>query len=271
MALARWVTDARNPLTARVAVNHVWLRHFGRPLVPTIFDFGRKGAPPTHPALLDWLAVELMEKDWSLKHLHRLLVTSDAYRMSSSSAHAAAHVAADAENRWYWRMNSVRMEAQVIRDSLLHLAGDLDPMMSGPPIPVNTATNRRSLYFVHSHNDHQKFLTTFDDANVLECYRRAESIIPQQALALANSQLALGMAERIAARLEAVSDAEFVRAAFELVLASPPTPAEQAECRQALSKLAETLRQQKQADAVRRARAAVVQALLNHNDFVTIR
>src|SRR5205823_1663285 len=76
-ALAAWMTDAKNPLTARVAVNHVWARHFGRPLVPTVFDFGRKGTPPTHPELLDWLAVELMEHKWSLKHLHRLIVTSN--------------------------------------------------------------------------------------------------------------------------------------------------------------------------------------------------
>ncbi len=86
-ALARWMTDVRHPLTARVAVNHIWSRHFGSAgggLVPTVFDFGRKGTPPTHPELLDWLAVEFMEHGWSMKHLHRLMVTSAAYRMSSS-------------------------------------------------------------------------------------------------------------------------------------------------------------------------------------------
>ena len=108
-ALARWLTDRQNPLTARVAVNHIWMRHFGKPLVPTVFDFGRKGSPPTHPALLDYLAVELMDNNWSMKHLHRLMVTSNAYRMSSSSAGASdVDLRDDTENRYYWRMNSVR-------------------------------------------------------------------------------------------------------------------------------------------------------------------
>ncbi|HWE35416.1 MAG TPA: DUF1553 domain-containing protein, partial [Isosphaeraceae bacterium] len=107
-ALARWMTSDDNPLTARVAVNHLWLRHFGKPLVPTVFDFGRKGTPPTHPELLDWLAVELRESGWSMKHLHRLKVTSNTYRMTSSGANAAADRAIDPENRAYWRMNPVR-------------------------------------------------------------------------------------------------------------------------------------------------------------------
>src|SRR5262249_33147155 len=113
-ARARWRPDRRNPLTARVAVNHVWARHFGRPLVKTVFDFGRKGSPPSHPALLDWLAVEFMENGWSMKHLHRLIVTSDAYRIASSTVGAdPKNRKLDPENRLYWRMNAVRMEAQV--------------------------------------------------------------------------------------------------------------------------------------------------------------
>src|SRR5205807_1476494 len=84
-ALARWITDPKHPLPARVAVNHLWSRHFGRALVPTVFDFGRKGMPPTHPELLDWLAVELVEHGWSMKHIHRLIVTSNTYRLTSSS------------------------------------------------------------------------------------------------------------------------------------------------------------------------------------------
>ena len=267
-ALAHWITDKRHPLTARVAVNHLWLRHFGRPLVPTVFDFGRKGTPPTHPELLDWLAVELRESGWSLKHLHRLMVTSSAYCMTSSGAD---NPAADRENRWYWRMNPTRMEAQVVRDSLLHLAGELDLAQGGPPVPVNVDTRRRSLYYVHSHNDHQKFLAMFDDAPVQECYRRAESIVPQQALALANSRLALDTAQRIAARLSTAADADFIRAAFERILAAPPTAAEHAESARAMAELVELLTQQKQPNAPQRARAMLVQALLNHSDFVTIR
>jgi hypothetical protein len=268
-ALAAWMTQPDNPLTARVAVNHIWARHMGRPLVATVFDFGRKGAAPTHPQLLDWLAVEFVQSGWSMKHLHRLIVTSNTYRLSSSGANPQA---ADAENRFYWRMNPQRMQAQVLRDSLLHLSGELDATRGGPSVPTADETSRRrSLYFVHSHNDHNKFLSIFDDANVLECYRRVESIVPQQALALENSKLALAAAEKIARRISAATDAEFARAAFETVLGTVPTAEEQSECEAALKELKEVIDKEKKPDGVLRARAGLVQALLNHNDFVTIR
>jgi mono/diheme cytochrome c family protein len=276
-ALARWLTDPRHPLTARVAVNHVWSRHFGKPLVPTIFDFGRKGMPPTHPALLDYLATELMEHGWSMKHLHRLLVTSNAYRLGSSAAGAApATISADPENRYYWRMNPMRMEAEVVRDSLLHLAGDLDGRVGGPPLPAtDESSRRRSLYFVHSHNDENRFLSTFDEASVLECYRRSESIVPQQALALANSKLTQASAARINARLHeqlgTAAGASFARAAFELILCDAPSPPEQAECERALAEWTNLLKDAHDPDPVRRARGNLVHALLNHNDFITIR
>src|SRR5581483_836041 len=109
LALARWITDQQNPLTARVAMNHVWMRHFGKPLVPTVFDFGRNGQPPSHPALLDWLAAEFMERKWSMKAMNKLIVTSAAYRMDSTPDTAA--LARDPENVWLWRMNPRRMEA----------------------------------------------------------------------------------------------------------------------------------------------------------------
>jgi hypothetical protein len=268
-ALAAWITDRRNPLTARVLVNHVWMRHFGTPLVATVFDFGRKGAPPTHPQLLDWLAAELVDQGWGLKHLHRLIVTSAAYRRTSSSAGARG---VDPENRWYGRMNARRLDAQALRDSLLHLAGELDPRLGGPPVPVtDAASRRRSLYFVHSHNDHHKFLATFDDASVLECYRRAESIVPQQALALANSAASLATAAKIADRVRAAPDADFVRAAFVTVLATEPTADELRECEAALRQWTALAKSRAPADAARRARANLVLALLNHNDFITVR
>jgi hypothetical protein len=273
-ALAKWLTEGNNPLTARVAVNHVWLRHFGRPLAPTVFDFGRKGTPPTHPELLDWLAVELQDSGWSMKHLHRLIVTSSTYRMTSASAAAASNRAIDPENRTWWRMNSLRMEAQVVRDSLLALAGELDITLGGPPIPVAVPTTRRSLYFFHSHNEQQTFLSLFDDANVLECYRRSESILPQQALALQNSKLALTVSEKIAARLdtpELAADRAFVRAAFETILGQAPTPQEQAECIEALKELYALAVREKRPDPRRHSRSTLVHALLNHNDFVTVR
>ncbi len=271
-ALAKWMTDVNNPLTARVAVNHIWARHFGKPLVATVFDFGRKGAAPTHPELLDWLAVELMDKNWSMKHLHKLIVTSAAYQMSSSSANAVStNLSADPENKYLWRMNPLRMEAQVIRDGLLHLSGELDLTIGGPTIPANAETNRRSLYFFHSHNDYNRFLANFDDANVLECYRRAESIVPQQALTLENSKLAMAAAEKIAKRITAKDDAEFVKAAFATVLSSTPTSDEQRECELALNTLREIAGREKMADGVLRSRINLIHALMNHNDFVTVR
>jgi hypothetical protein len=274
-ALARWLTDRKNPLAARVAVNHIWGRHFGRPLVPTVFDFGRKGAPPTHPALLDYLAVEFMDHGWSMKHLHRLIVTSTAYRLTSSSAGADARThAADAENRWCWRMNPIRMDAQVLRDSLLSLDGDLDRKLGGPSIPVgDESSRRRSLYFMHSNNDNQKFLSMFDDASIRDCYRRSESIVPQQALALANSRLSLTAAAKINNRLHQqlgqVDDAAFIQAAFDTILAASPSAEEQAECTRTLRELVRLL--QGRPDAARRARGNLIHALLNHNDFITVR
>jgi len=273
-ALAKWITDRQNPLAARVAVNHVWARHFGKPLVPTVFDFGRRAARPIHSELLDWLAVEFMESGWSLKHLHRLIVTSDAYRLSSSAAGADAEtLKTDPENRYLWQMNPVRMEAQAVRDSMLHLAGQLDLTQGGPSIDVNAQADsrRRSLYFVHSHNDHHKFLMQFDDAGVLECYRRTESIVPQQALTLTNSKFSLAMAEAIAARIRKGSDAEFIAAAFEMILASTPTRDENEACTDALARWQAVLREQKHPDPSGKARVNLVSALLNHNDFVTIR
>jgi len=273
--LARWIASPRNPLTARVAVNHIWARHFGRPLVSSVFDFGRRGARPTHPELLDWLAVEFMEHGWSMKHLHRLILLSDTWALASSPVGAETTTAlADPENRWYWRANSVRMEAQIIRDSLLSLAGQLDPTLGGPSIPVSMENSRRrSLYFVHSHNEHQKFLALFDDANVLECYRRADSIVPQQALALENSPLAIDMAARITERLQklhpAATHQQFVQLACTTVLAAEPSPEELALCLEALSAFRTAA--PAGSDAPTAARNALVQALINQHDFITIR
>jgi hypothetical protein len=273
--LARWIASPRNPLTARVAVNHIWARHFGRPLVPSVFDFGRRGARPTHPELLDWLAVEFMENGWSMKHLHRLILLSDTWGLASSPVGAETTTAlSDPENRWYWRANSVRMEAQIIRDSLLALAGQLDPTLGGPSIPISMENSRRrSLYFVHSHNEHQKFLALFDDANVLECYRRADSIVPQQALALENSPLAIDMATRIAERLSqlhpAATDEQFAQLACTTVLAAEPSPDELAVCLEALSAFRAAAAAG--SDPLATAKAALVQVLINQHDFITIR
>ncbi|TXT35956.1 MAG: colicin uptake protein [Planctomycetota bacterium] len=173
-------------------------------------------------------------------------------------------------------MNPVRMEAQIVRDSLLSLAGELDVSLGGPSVAINDeASRRRSLYFVHSHNDHQKFLSTFDDASVLDCYRRAESIVPQQALALENSPLATTMAGKIAQRIATVrpnaSDSDFIRFAFVTILSVEPTPDEQAAISELLKRMTDLARSKNRPNPETLVRTNLIQTLLNHNDFITIR
>jgi mono/diheme cytochrome c family protein len=264
-ALAEWITDRRNPLTARVAVNHLWARHMGTPLVPTVFDFGRKGQPPTNPELLDWLACEFVDSGWSMKHLHRLIVTSATYRLSSSPAGQEANMARDADNKYWWRRSRNRIESQVVRDSILALACTLDLTRGGPPVPSASQADstRRSIYFFHSNNERNLFLTTFDEAAVKECYRREQSIVPQQALALVNSRLVHDASGRIATKLSAdqPDDAAFIRRAFASVLGMTASDAEVAASSRALA----AWRQLPDGAA---ARAHLIWALFNHDDFV---
>jgi mono/diheme cytochrome c family protein len=291
-ALARWIVAAENPLAARVAVNHVWLRHFGRPLVPTIFDFGMNGQPPTNQKLLDWLAVELVEHGWSLKHLHRLMVTSQTYRMQSTAAANDRNRDIDPDNLYLWRMNPRRMESEVVRDSVLYLASRLDLTMFGPELDHNLAltTFRRSLYYRHAAERQARFLALFDAPSVNECYRRSESIVPQQALAMSNSTLTISQARLIARDLSRqtvamTADHEFIRDVFSLVLGREPTDAERRECLRFLDEHARLLADTKRltavggkpsavapaADSGLRARENLVHVILNHNDFIAIR
>jgi hypothetical protein len=235
-----------------------------------MFEFGRKSAPPVHPELLDWLASELVESGWDMKHLHRVIVTSAAYRMSSSLRGGEASAARDPDNLRWWRRTPLRIESQAVRDSILALTGELDSSPGGPPVPASAQADskRRSLYFAHSNNERNTFLTVFDEADVRECYRRESSIVPQQALALANSRLVLDASARIADRIggDPADDDAFVRAAFRIVLGADPTTDEAATCLRTLADL-RRLPGQKPAQA----RAQVIWALINHNDFVTLR
>jgi mono/diheme cytochrome c family protein len=284
-ALAHWITDPRNPLTARVAANHIWMRHMGTPLVTTVFEFGRKGNAPIHPELLDWLASELVDgppqaegkagPGWRMKHLHRLICTSAAYRMSSSMKGAVAALAVDPDNTLLWRRQPLRLESQVVRDGILALAGTLDPLMGGPPVPEGqrAASRRRSLYLWHSDISRDLLLTMFDDASVTECYRREQSIVPQQALALSNAALVHDSAARIAEQIAAAGvpaddDAAFLDRAFGLVLHRLPTAEEKAALAGALAKWRAIEKPVGDADP---ARVHAVWTLFNHNDFVTLR
>ena len=268
-ALARWIASSKNPLTARVAVNHVWLRHFGEPLVESVFDFGLRAKRPVQAELLDTLAVEFMESGWSFRHLHRLIVTSRTYRLRSTTAGADPKtLVADPNNHFYWRMNTRRMEAQVVRDSLLHLAGVLDTKMSGPSINPGDVARRRSLYFKHSRDQQDKLLKMFNDADHLQCYRRSESIVPQQALALSNSKLAIEMSGLIAKK---IGSEGFVESTFEILLGRKPDSTERQECLKTLVGLEAAAKKEKKANPAQRARRGLVHALLNHNDFVSVR
>jgi hypothetical protein len=261
LAFARWIADRRNPLTARVLVNHVWTRHFGASLVPNGDDFGRRCPPPLHQDVLDTLTVDFMNNGWSLKRLHRAMVLSDLYRRSSSNAEAdAATLAADPDNACYWRMNPRRMESQVVRDSLLQLAGKLDLTLGGPSLdPASSETSpRRSLYFIQNADVEHRFLATFDNANVLECYRRNESVVPQQALALTNSRLSRECADALAAKMKPLSDEAFITQAFLTLLGRAPGDRERAVSIGGYRSLNQN-------------RSLFLQALINHNDFVTLR
>ncbi|MCC6231745.1 MAG: PSD1 domain-containing protein [Verrucomicrobiales bacterium] len=288
-ALASWITDPRQPLTARVAVNHVWNRHFSTPLVPSLFDFGRKNPTPLHAELLDWLASGFVASGWSLKHLHRCIVTSAAYRMDSSQRDAADRLALDPDNTLWWRRPPIRLEAQVIRDAILIHAGRLDLTRGGPPVPPaeQDQSRRRSLYFMHSHNDRNPWLATFDDALVKECYRREQSIVPQQALALLNSRLVLDAAPaiaqhvadaalRLSPEMRSNSDATFVQTAFLTLLGYRPAAAELDAAQSALRAWRTAPPQTDPttpgvAHAADPAHSQLVAVLLNHHDFVTLR
>jgi hypothetical protein len=290
-ALSQWLTSRENPLTARVAVNHVWSRHFHAPLVSSVYDFGHNGARPTHPELLDWLAAELMESGWSMKHIHRLIVTSAAYRRASSAGGASQNLARDPENKLLWRMNAGRMEAEVLRDSLLSCAGRLDMRLGGQELENSEAltTNRRSLYYsVHPEQGGKSSLgELFDAPDALDCYRRTRSIVPQQALALTNSDLVHEMSVAIVRDWQngrqaaapagtAAESAEteldlFVGAMFERILSRSPTDVERQLCRDTYKKQRDAAAQTNAAESVSRARESLVRALLNHNDFITIR
>lgn len=258
-SLANWLTHRDHPLTARVAVNHIWLRHFGTPLVESVEDFGLRAPKPLHQDLLDFLAVELIESGWDMKHLHRLIVSSEAWQRSSSNRNAdPTTLANDPGNREFWRMNGRRMESQVIRDSLLYLAGILDLKQGGPPVAPSPEARRRSLYFFHSRDGRSKFLETFDDADVFACYRRSERIVPQQALAMMNSKTTAVAASKIAASFgKDLNDEAFIQAAFFKVLGRKARDSELTES-QAFFK-----EQPK--------REHFVHALINLNDFLVIR
>ena len=291
LALAHWITSAENPRAARVAINHLWLRHFGEALVPSLSDFGMAGKEPSHPHLLDCLAMELVDNGWRMKEIHRLMVTSETYRLASragAGAEAEHNLKTDPNNRWYWRANSRRMEAEVVRDSVLAVAGAIDLTPFGPEIAdsLGMKNKRRSVYFRSTPDNQMPMLAQFDMANPNACYRREESVAPQQSLTLMNGGLLLDHSRLLARELSANSkdDEEFSKVAFETVLNRPADSSELATMIHYLQ--TESAAEAKagdefsgagkatvapSADPVLRARENLIHVLFNHNDFVTIR
>ncbi|MEO2030822.1 MAG: PSD1 and planctomycete cytochrome C domain-containing protein [Planctomycetaceae bacterium] len=271
-ALAAWITHPDNPLTPRVAINHIWMRHFHAPLVESVYDFGRNGKPPSHPELLDWLADELTDHEWSMKHIHRLIVTSRTYHMSSASRDPEANSEIDVDNRWLWRMNTGRMEAEIIRDSVLSVSGRLIRTVGGEVRPNSEAmtTFRRSLYYEVYPEDggNNPLAELFDAPDPGECFRRTRTVMPQQALALSNSEFthaAASIVAKLVSESAGADHADFVDECFRRILCRPPTEKERIAAREFLVEQSDVFGSRED------VREGFVRALLNHNDFVAIR
>ncbi|MCW5978850.1 MAG: DUF1553 domain-containing protein [Bryobacteraceae bacterium] len=255
---AEWVASPENPLTARVMVNRIWQHHFGEGIVRTPSNFGKTGQPPSHPELLDWLATEFIRSGWSVKAMHRLMLSSNAYRMASDDV--AENAAIDPENRLFWRMPRQRLEAEILRDQILAAAGTLDRTVGGPAVfpyidpdlfqsstertwpgkpDSDPSTWRRSLYVFMKRSIRYPLFESFDQPDAtLSCDRRNRSTVAPQALLLMNNAFVVLHAGKFAERLERETGDDpgrQVDRAYRLALSRPPS---QFERRRALEFLA---------------------------------
>ena len=244
MAIARWIADEANPLTPRVIVNRIWQNHFGEGLVDTPSDFGGNGSAPSHPLLLDWLASEFVESGWSVKHLQRLILTSDAWQQDSRPRPNG--IAVDAGSRLLWRFPPRRLDAEGIRDSILAVTGKLDLRMGGPgfsafEVELENVRHyfpkqqygpedwRRMIYMTRVRQERDAVFGVFDCPDCSQVVpKRSRSTTPLQALNLLNSRFVVDQAVFLAQLLE--SDAESIEErivlAYELCFAREPQPAE---------------------------------------------
>jgi hypothetical protein len=248
-ALAEWIASPDNPLTARVMVNRIWHHHFGRGLVRTLNNFGKLGDPPTHPELLDWLATEFVGRGWSIKQMHRLMMTSNAYRMASAYENAV-NLKADPENKLLWRFRMQRMDAEALRDNVLYASGKLNRERGGPPVfpkvdasVLATMRNgiwqveedgpkvwRRAVYVYRKRGMPFPMFEVFDlpDQSV-SCSGRNVSTVPTQALTLLNNEFVLKQARFFAERVAAEAGAdpsEQVTRAYQIATARNPSDEE---------------------------------------------
>jgi mono/diheme cytochrome c family protein len=242
---ADWLAAPENPLTARVMVNRIWQHHFGEGIARTPSNFGKMGDPPSHPELLDWLAREFVARGWSVKAMHRLMLTSEAYQMSSNDI--AANLAIDPDNRMFWRMPRQRLDAETLRDQMLAVAGTLDRRLGGANIfpyidpdlfekssrrdwpgkpDEDPSTWRRSLYVFSKRSIRYPLFETFDQPNLINSVdRRNRSTVAPQALILMNNATVLFQAKKFAERVRAAAGddrARQVTHAFHLALGRAP-------------------------------------------------
>jgi hypothetical protein len=249
LALAEWLVSPDNPLTARVIVNRIWHHHFGRGIVPTLDNFGKMGELPSHPELLDWLAVEFVTQGWSIKQMHRLVMTSNTYKMASQFDDAG-DTAKDPQDRYLWRYRVQRIDAEIVRDEILAVSGGLNPEMYGRPVfPVlphevlasmlngiwkqtddGPKVWRRSVYVYRKRGLPYPLLDIFDLPNQnLSCGARNVSTVPTQALTLMNDDFVLRQAQLFANRVEEAAHADKpaeVELAYHLALSRPPSEKE---------------------------------------------
>ncbi len=293
--LADWLTRPDHPLTARVIVNRLWQHHFGRGIVATPSDFGVQGERATHPELLDWLAVELVENGWSLKHIHRLMVTSATYQMTSlvdpGDAQATKAMQIDRENKLLWRANRQRLEGEAIRDAMLQTAGELNLQMHGPSarpvLPAGVSPryawepdkdaaqrNRRSIYVLAKRNMRYPLFEAFDQPDLHQsCPRRAVTVTAAQSLAMLNSEQTLELARTWAGRLLAehpAAAADLVRAAYRAAYGREATDAEIKLAEKFLADQAGLVSAQKGETRPLEAVADFCHALFNSNEFITV-
>ncbi|MGC4044535.1 MAG: PSD1 and planctomycete cytochrome C domain-containing protein [Armatimonas sp.] len=230
LELAKAIVSPSNPLTARVAVNRIWMHHFGQGFVRTTDDLGNQSEKPSHPELLDWLAFRFIKDGWSLKKLHRIIMLSETYQQSSDTNPAFEKV--DAQNRLLWRANLRRLDFESIRDSMVELTGKLDPTIGGKPVNITDEPYiyRRSIYGYIDRLFLSDLMTQFDvsDPNAPNT-GRISTIVPQQALFFMNSPMAVDVARQVASRPEvttAATEAEKIRATYLILFQRSPRPEE---------------------------------------------
>jgi hypothetical protein len=271
-SLANWITDVdqgAGALLARVIVNRLWQHHFGTGIVATPSDFGLQGERPSHPELLDFLATELIANGWRLKPIHRLIVTSAAYRQGTTFDPAKA--ARDPDNRLLWRRAPRRLEAEVIRDSLLAVTDQLDRRMFGPGT-LDPNQSRRSIYFFVKRSQLVPMMVLFDAPDgTVGIEQRTTTTIAPQALLLMNNALVRAASVRLAQRLEVWKDPpEQIRSAYSLTLGRVPRPAELVSALSFLQEQRAAYQQEKRPDADERALADFCQVLLGLNEFIYV-